>query len=136
MSRADNTRHLLEAAAARRQNALMHARGALAELTRTGQPITFTAVARAGGVSRSWLYTEPDLRDAITRLRRELPATRNPVPIAERATPESLRQRIEALRTEAVALRAENLALREQVARSLGLQRARLVEDMSSTQKS
>ena len=37
------------------------------ELDRAGTAITFTAVAAAAGISRSWLYTQPDLRAGIER---------------------------------------------------------------------
>ena len=37
--------------------------------TAPASPITFTAVARAAGVSRGWLYNQSDLRDTIIRLR-------------------------------------------------------------------
>ena len=46
---------------------------ALQRLHTTGQPITFrtaTHVARTAGVSRSWLYRQPDLRADIDRLHR------------------------------------------------------------------
>ena len=71
VTRADNTHHLQRAATARHDAALQRGRGAIEDLDRAGQPITFTAVARAARVSRGWLYNQPDLRDAIIRLRRE-----------------------------------------------------------------
>ena len=70
MSRADNSHHLQRAAAARHDAAVTGARNAIEQLDRAGTPITFTAVADAAGVSRSWLYNQPDLRDTITGLRR------------------------------------------------------------------
>ena len=43
---------------------------ALRELDRTGTPVTFAAVATAAGISRSWLYTQPDIRDQIQQAAR------------------------------------------------------------------
>lgn len=134
MSRADNSHHLRRAAAARHLNAVGQARAAIDALDRNGTPLTFSAVARTAGVSRSWLYTQSDLRETILRLRRVQPrGERVPVRPAERATPESLRRRLDASKDEITRLRVENAALREQVARSLGVHRAGLVDDMSPT---
>jgi len=119
VTRADNTHHLVRAAAARHDLSVSRARAAIDALERSAQPLTFTAVARAAGVSRSWLYNQPDLRDAITRLRCDRP-TAPPVPSVQRATPASLRQRLDDAREEVARLRAENIVLRDQLARRLG----------------
>ena len=124
MTRADNTHHLVRAAAARHDRSLSRARAAIDALKRGGDPLTFTAVARTAGVSRSWLYDQPDLRDAIIRLRCDRP-TAPPVPSAQRATPASLRQRLDDARADVARLRAENTVLRDQLARRLGEQRVR-----------
>lgn len=93
-------------------------------LERGGDPLTFTAVARTAGVSRSWLYDQPDLRDAIIRLRCDRP-TAPPVPSVQRATPASLRQRLDDARADVARLRAENTVLRDQLARRPGEQQVR-----------
>ena len=96
------------------------------ELDRSGHPITIAAVARAARVSRSWLYQQPDLRDTINRLRTATTGTtQSPSPVAQRATADSIRQRLDATRQEIRRLRAENATLRDQLARTLGQQRAR-----------
>ncbi len=124
MTRADNTHHLRQAATARRHNALERATTALADLNRAGKPVTFTAVAETGNVSRGWLYTQPALRDTITSLR-DQPTQPKPgaVPAAQRATDNSLRQRLDTTRQDLTRLRAENQTLREQLALALGEQR-------------
>lgn len=123
MSRADNAHHLARAAAARHDIAVRRARTAIDTMDRAGMPITFTAVARAAAVSRGWLYNQPDLRDAIIRLRSDR-ATAPSIPSGQRATPASLRQRLDDARDELARLRVENRALRDQLARRLGEQRA------------
>ena len=125
MPPSDN-RHLRAQAAARRAaDTRKRARAALQRLDRDGDPITFTAVAAAANVSRSWLYRDPDLRAEIARLRdAHRPAAGPSVPAAQRATHDSLQRRVEALLDANHALRAENTALREQVALALGEQRA------------
>lgn len=123
MTRADNTHHLLRAATARHDAALQRGRDAIEDLNRVGQPITFTTVARAAHVSRGWLYSQPDLRDAIIQLRRDPAADKLTIPAAQRASTESHRQRLDSARDEITRLRAENAALRGQLARTLGEQR-------------
>jgi Family of unknown function (DUF6262) len=123
MTRADNTRHLARAAAGRHQATLARASDAIKRLDRSGQPLTFSAVAAAAGVSRTWLYRNPGIRDLITRLRTEPPRPAS-TPAAQRATTESLRARLDAARQEITRLRAENSTLRDQAARHLGQQRA------------
>lgn len=125
MTRADNTHHLRQAAAARHDAATQRATTALATLDRAGQPVTFTSVADAASVSRSWLYTQPALRDTITSLRTEPARPSTKVPAVQRATTESLRQRLDATRQDVTRLRAENQTLRNQLALALGEQRAR-----------
>jgi hypothetical protein len=52
---------LSEAAARRHELTRAKAIQALRELDRAGTPVTFADVAHAAGVSRSWLYTRPDI---------------------------------------------------------------------------
>jgi len=74
--RADNS-HLVIAAARRRAAATCkRAVTALRRMETTGAPITFDSVAREARVSRSWLYSQNDLRAEVERLRaRQRPAT-------------------------------------------------------------
>jgi hypothetical protein len=84
----------------------------------TGIVITFETVAREAGVSRSWLYNQPDLRAEIERLRlrhRPVPAAR-PVPERQRASEASLLRRLEAATERNRQLEAENRELRQALA--------------------
>ena len=64
----------------------------------TGAPITLDGLAREAGVSRSWLYTQHDLRAEVKRRRRRhRPPTPPAVPPErQRATEASLLQRLQA----------------------------------------
>ena len=97
---------------------------ALEKVDRTGQPVTFPAVARAVGVSRRWLYNQPELCRTIIGLRAGSTLATTPVPTAQRATPDSIHHRLDAARDEIGRLRTENSALSDQLARSFGDQRA------------
>jgi hypothetical protein len=126
--RADNTRHLRQAARDRHESTVARAEQALRQLDRTGQPVTFRSVAAAAGVSRAWLYRQPDLRVMIERLRAEQASSTGPqLPAAQRTSDESRHRRIQALHDDNTRLRAQNAQLREQVARLLGERRANAV---------
>ncbi|MEU2868708.1 DUF6262 family protein [Streptomyces olivoreticuli] len=121
---ADNS-HLIVAAARRRAAATRRrAVSALRRMDATGAVITFETVAREAGVSRSWLYNQPDLRAEIERLRtrHHIPATR-PVPDRQRASDLSLLRRLEAAIERNRQLEAENRELREALAHALGERR-------------
>jgi hypothetical protein len=123
MSGAGNARFIAQAAATRSDATRQRATTAIETLDRTGRPVTFSTVAAAAGVSRAWLYRQPDLRAAIVSLRAQRPAG-PATPAAQHATIDSLRQRLDAAREEIARLRAENTALRDETARRLGRQRA------------
>jgi hypothetical protein len=116
----------LGAAATRRsQAAQTRARSALRALDARGDPVTFQAVALAAGVSRQWLYTQPDLREEIEQLRATADgAGERPVPARERASENSLRHRNRALLEENQRLRGELAAVKEELAVALGELRA------------
>jgi hypothetical protein len=122
---ADNSAHLITAARHRHELTRAKAVQALRELERTGAAITFETVARTAGVSRSWLYTQPDVRDEIQRLRDATRSTTRPaVPITQRASDDSLRQRLEEAGTHIRQLTEDNQRLRRQLAHALGEQRS------------
>jgi len=125
MPRADNSHFII--AAARRRATATHKRAVstLRRMDKAGLPITFDAIAREAGVSRSWLYNQPDLRTEIERLRaRPHPATPHaPVPDRQRASDPSLLQRLAAATERIKHLQAENMQLREALAHALGQQR-------------
>jgi hypothetical protein len=129
--RADNSRFIIQAARERHRDTLERAREALLQLDRSGELVTFRAVAEAGSVSRAWLYREPTMRAEIERLRAASPSVA-PVmlPSAQHASAESLQRRMETtldefrrVRDEIRRLKEENRQLRDQVARQLGERR-------------
>lgn len=127
----DRVERLREAAQARHDDTLRRAQSTLRSLARRGEPITVRGVASAAGVSRSWLYRQPQLLAEIDRLRQPRPVRERSVPAAQRASVESLRQQLHAYRDEIARLRAENQALNEQLARQLGAARVAAVTTRS-----
>lgn len=123
--RADNSQHIVEAARRRSEYTRSKAIQALRSLDAAGEAVTFDAVAKQAGVSRSWLYGQPDLRAEVERLRaahRRAPTS--PVPARQRTSDASLLRRLEAANTRVRQLTQENHRLRDQLASALGEQRA------------
>jgi hypothetical protein len=119
--RADNSIHLATAARRRHEHTRAKAIAAMHELDRAGAVLTFESVARHAGVSRSWIYTQADIKDEIRRLRdlsRRQPST--PIPSPQRASDDSLRQRLEIANRRNRELADENQRLRRQLAHALG----------------
>jgi hypothetical protein len=120
-------------AAAKRRHELTRAKAiqAIRELDRAGTAVTFTAVAGQAQVSRSWLYSQPDICDQIRQLREATGrSTTAPIPASQRASGTSLLRRLETAHAEnlrlsdqCVQLRAEIARLRRQIAHLLGEQR-------------
>ena len=124
--RADNSHHVIAAARRRAADTRKRAVAALRRMDNAGLPITFDSVAKQARVSRSWLYSQPDLRAEIERLR----ARRNPpppgklIPDRQRASDTSLLRRLQAATERVRRLEAENRQLRETIALALGDRRA------------
>src|SRR3982751_1230700 len=111
--------------AARQRHELTRAKAiqALRELDRAGTPITFEIVAHAG-VSRSWLYTQADIRAEIQRLRDTTRRAPTPsIPAAQRTSDSSAQARLQAAVQRNRALAEDNRRLRRQLAQALGQQR-------------
>lgn len=113
---------LRRAAEARHAATLVKANKAIADLANAGRPITFGGLARIAGVSRSWLYRQPELRQRIEQLRQS-PAHTNNRRLSQAASTESLRQQLRLHRDEIARLRAENRELQDRLARQLGADR-------------
>ncbi len=112
--RADNSGHLITAARERAEQTRTRALRALRRLDTTGTAITFEAVAREAGVSRSWLYGQADLRTEIDTLRTQSRRSSTPrTPQRQRASDASLLRRLEAAVARLRQLEEDNQQLRE-----------------------
>ena len=111
---------LIAAAQQRSRDTRQRAVTTIRRLDKAGLPLTMTTVAQAAGVSRSWLYHQPDIHLEIARHRHTGPT----LPSTERATSDSKHQRIEDMHDEIHRLKTEINALRQQLAERYGQQRA------------
>ena len=105
----------------------------LQRLHATGQPTTFAHIARTAGVSRSWLYHQPDLRAEINRLRQDTTTQTIPIPPAEQRSTQSQQQRLNAALDEITRLKTDNHQLRQHLAQHLGHQRQNRIATPSTT---
>ena len=118
---ADNSTHLKIAAQQRHEYTRAKALAAMHELDRAGAVLNFESVARHAGVSRSWIYTQTDIKDEIHRLRDKCQHQRStPISARHHASDDSLRQRLELANRRNRELADENQRLRRQLAQALG----------------
>ena len=122
--RADNAQHVIAAARRRSQATRRRAVAALRRMDNAGQPVTVEGVAREANVSRSWIYSQPDLRTEIERLRdRARPVAHRLVPNRQRASDASLLRRVELAAQRIRELETDNKRLRQALAEALGQRR-------------
>ncbi|MGT2464233.1 DUF6262 family protein [Sinomonas atrocyanea] len=121
--RADNSRHILQAARQRHELTRSKAVAALRSLENRGASVTFESVAAAAAVSRSWLYTQSDLREDIIRLREGRRPDRPQSSRRDSASTDSLRARLAVAQERIRSLTEENARLQHQLALALGHRR-------------
>jgi hypothetical protein len=118
-----DNRRLAEHARRRHEETLQRARRALEALAVSSGPVTVSRLIREAAVSRSWIYTQPELLDLLEKLRHSGDRTAGPAPNS-RASDESLRRRLDLAHQRIAQLRADNHELREMLARAHGELRA------------
>ncbi|TGD88562.1 transposase [Mycolicibacterium sp. CH28] len=124
---ADGSARLARAAQARHEQTLQRARTVLQSIAEGDSLVTVAGLARRAGVSRSWLYTQPELLESIEQLRQhnrnETTPAANISNADTRASTDSLRRRLELAHEHIGQLRTENRELRDALARAHGLLR-------------
>jgi hypothetical protein len=119
--RADNSTHVITAAKRRHELTRAKAIKAIRELAQTGAPVDFPTVASRANVSRSWLYSQPDIKAEIQQLRSIAgPTTRSPIPVRQRSSDASLLRRLEIATNRIRELTEDNQRLRRQLAHAIG----------------
>jgi hypothetical protein len=122
---ADRVDRLAQHARARHEQTLQRAQTALAAMAAAGDAVTASLLARKAEVSRSWIYTQPELRDRIEQLQQTTTQAGSPHrEVGSRASEESLRRRLTLAHQRIERLRAENQELRQSLARVHGQLRA------------
>lgn len=127
---AEHPHHLAEHARQRHDQTLRRAQQTLTELTDAGEHVTIARLANQAGVSRSWIYTQPALRDRLRQLQQHHASAGIVRDTVTRATDDSLRQRLALAHERITQLRTENQQLRDALAHAHGqLRTARLNTD-------
>lgn len=121
---ADHPQHLAEHARRRHHDTLHRAERALTELADAGEQVTVALLADRAGVSRSWIYTQPQLRDRLRQLQQQQASAGFVRDTVTRATDDSLRQRLILAHERINQLRTENQQLRDALAHAHGELRA------------
>lgn len=121
---ADHAHRLAEHARRRHQHTLDRARQTLTEMVDAGEQVTVALVAQRAGVSRSWIYSQPELRDRIQQLRSLQAGADTVRDSVIRASDDSLRQRLVLAHESISRLREENQQLRDALAHAHGQLRA------------
>lgn len=122
--RADNTRHLTDAAARRSRESRGRVLAVLQASLQQGEHLTITRAAATAGVSRAYLYSQPDLVAAVRELQQANGGRPLGVPTQQRASVTSLLARIETLTSRNKELREENRRLRRRLEAAHGQLRA------------
>ncbi|MGB2919421.1 MAG: DUF6262 family protein [Mycobacterium sp.] len=122
--RPNNIHHLIAAAQRRRADTLQRAHQALQDLGDTGQQRTVTQIAAHAGVSRSWLYAQPELRDQLRQLTARPQPSEPAATQVARSSEASLRQRLTLAHERIRELDNDNRHLRDQIALLHGQLRA------------
>lgn len=114
--KADNTGHLREAARRKHEECLSRVNAAIREADRLRLPVTVQGVAKAAGVSPSWIYTQPAVYEAV-RSRRAEADHRSPtrIPGAEMTGRASQQKRIELLVSRLKEMTEDNQRLRNEL---------------------
>lgn len=124
--RVDNSTHVILAAKRRHELTRAKAIKAIRELARSGEPVDFATVAERASVSRSWLYSQPEIKAEIQNLRAHAACRpQTPVPARQRGSDTSLLRRLEIANNRIRELSDENQRLRRQLAHAIGENRHR-----------
>lgn len=124
---ADHPQQLAEHARQHHHETLQRAQQALTELADAGEQVTVALLADRARVSRSWIYTQPELRGRLRQLQQHRASAGFIRDTVTRATDDSLRQRLALAHERINQLRTENQQLRDGLAHAHGeLHAARL----------
>jgi uncharacterized protein YhaN len=121
---AEPGQRLAEHARQRHQQTVDRAQQTLIEMLDAGEAVTVALIARRASVSRSWIYTQPALRDRIQQVQQHRADAGAVREAATRASDDSLRRRLALAHERIGQLRAENQQLRDALAHAHGQLRA------------
>lgn len=114
-----NTQGLKDHAQQKRDQSIEQTEKAIRQLIKEGRPINFSTVEEVAGVSRTWLYNQPEIRDRIEQLRDQQPGKKK-VARSQKASDASNAAMILTLKEKLQKSQAENRGLRQQMEEIVG----------------
>jgi hypothetical protein len=114
-----NTQGLKDHAQQKRDQAVEQTEKAIRQLIKEGRPINFSTVEEVAGVSRTWLYNQPEIRDRIEQLRDQQPGKKK-VARSQKASDASNAAMILTLKEKLQKSQAENRGLHQQMEEIVG----------------
>lgn len=118
--RADNSKHLQVAAASRQAQTRRRAFETLARVASDNQSVTVAGFARQAGVSRAWVYSQPEVLAQLKEVTEARPTSSS---MGQPASDASLRRRLEVAHARNKALEIQVRELRTELSVLLGERR-------------
>lgn len=112
---ADHIARLAANARRRSEQTMQKAHDTLTAMAANDEAVTVAGLAKTAEISRSWIYTQPELRERIDELNQAAAPRPHRSSAASRASVESLKRRLDLAHRRIVELRDENQRLRRAV---------------------
>ena len=132
-----NTSGLEAHAQQKRESARKRTEDAIARLRSENRPVNFKTVSEESGVSRTWLYKEPEIKDKINQIKNQQTNKSRSQRNFDNQLNNQLRDtsQIDELKTKIKKLETENYALRNHLEVVYGMADPQLVEKMKVLQQ-
>jgi hypothetical protein len=129
-----NTSGIKAAAQKKRQDAFEKTENAIKTLIREKKPINFESIAQTAGVTRVWLYNQPELRGRIETLRAQQ-SPKKSIPKSQSASDASKDTIIKTLRQRLRKIEEENKELQKRIEVAYGMAQVDFVDFLEAENK-
>ena len=132
-----NTSGLEAHAQQKRESAIKRTEDAINRLIKNKRPVNFKTVSEESGVSRTWLYKEPEIKDRINQIKnKQINKSRSQRKVDNQLTNQSIdTSQIDELKNKIKKLETENYALRNHLEVVYGMTEPQLVEKVKALQQ-
>ncbi len=132
-----NTSGLEAHAQQKRESAIKRTEDAIARLIKDKRPVNFKTVSEESGVSRTWLYKEPEIKDKINQIKnKQAYKYRSQKKVNNQLSNQAIdTSQIDELKTKIKKVETENYALRNHLEVVYGMTDPQLVENVKILQQ-
>ncbi len=132
-----NTSGLEAHAQQKRESAIKRTEDAIARLIQNKRPVNFKTVSEESGVSRTWLYKEPEIKDRINQIKnKQTNKSRSKRKVDNQLTNQAIdTSQIDELKIKIKKLETENYALRNHLEVVYGMTEPQLIEKVKVLQQ-